>query len=58
MVKLKTISKFLKGNKLAIQLVGVAAEIMAASKTLEVILNPEIEKLLKKLSQSGFFSTF
>ena len=32
MVKLKTISKFLKGNKLAIQLVGVAAEIIAASK--------------------------
>lgn len=58
MVKLKTISKFLKGNKLAIQLVGVAAEIIAASKTLEVILNPEIEKLLKELSQSGFFSTF
>ena len=58
MVKLKTISKFLKGNKLAIQLVGVAAEIIAASKTLEVILNPEIEKLLKKLSQRGFFSTF
>lgn len=58
MVKLKTISKFLKGNKLAIQLVGVAAEIIAASKTLEVVLNPEIEKLLKKFSQSGFFSTF
>ena len=58
MVKLKTISKFLKGNKLAIQLVGVAAEIIAASKTLAVVLNPEIGKLLKKLSQSGFFSTF
>lgn len=35
MVKLKTVSKFLKGSKLAIQLIGVAAEIIAASKVLK-----------------------
>ena len=35
MVKLKTVSKFLKGSKLAIQLIGVAAEIIAASKALK-----------------------
>lgn len=32
MVKLKTVSKFLKGSKLTIQLIGVAAEIILPQK--------------------------